>query len=975
MLEKTDVKRSRTSRAGGISAKPAHTTSSSKTAAGKTPAVAPYGLKLQRYFTAPGDDGFANVEWELRTAAITGENGKMVFEQKDVEVPKSWSQTATNVVVQKYFRGIIGTPGRERSVRQLISRVADTITGWGKKDGYFADDESARIFNAELKHLLVQQKMSFNSPVWFNVGIEADPQCSACFINSVDDTMESILGLAKTEGMLFKYGSGTGTNLSPIRSSKELLQGGGTASGPVSFMRGFDAFAGVIKSGGKTRRAAKMVILNVDHPDVDEFIQCKSKEEKKAWTLIDAGYDGSFDGEAYKSVFFQNSNNSVRVTDDFMEAVQKDREWALRSPRDGSVVDTVKARDLWRDIATAAWECGDPGLQYDTTVNAWHTSSGTARINASNPCSEYMYLDDSACNLASLNLRKFVNAEGAANAGEFDVESFRQAVATTIIGQEIIVGNAKYPTERIRDNSHRFRPLGLGYANLGALLMSRGLPYDSASARAYAGAITSIMTGWAYRTSAVIARDVTGPFDGYPENREPFIGVMQKHRKAVDKIETTYVPANMMDAARDAWDQTLSIGKEFGYRNGQATVLAPTGTIGFMMDCDTTGIEPDIALIKYKRLVGGGMIKIVNNTITEALAKLGYDEGQVKAIVDYIDTEETIEGAPGLKPEHLPVFDCAFRAANGTRSIHFQGHIRMMAAAQPFVSGAISKTVNLPPECTIEDVQDAYMESWKQGLKAVAIYRDGCKRTQPLSTSKTDPGLGKSTAAVAEAPVSGPPAAVRKKLPDERQSLTHKFSIAGHEGYIHVGLYETGEPGEIFVKMAKEGSTISGLMDSFATAISLALQHGVPVRLLCDKFSRTRFEPYGFTENPEIPRASSIMDYLFRYLASKFVKQDAPAVEAAPSAPATEEIQRVAEVVASAQKIEVVEDRRAAPRNGHSNGHKNGNTSSSSTATGNGNYSFIARTDAPTCPECGSIMIPNGSCHKCVNCGTTSGCS
>jgi ribonucleoside-diphosphate reductase alpha chain len=974
MLEKTDVKRSRTNRAGGISAKPAHTTSSGKPAAGKTPAVAPYGLKLQRYFTAPGDDGFANVEWELRTAAITGENGKMVFEQKDVEVPKSWTQTATNVVVQKYFRGIIGTPGRERSVRQLISRVADTITNWGQKDGYFADEESARVFNAELKHLLVQQKMSFNSPVWFNVGIEAEPQCSACFINSVEDTMGSILTLAKTEGMLFKYGSGTGTNLSPIRSSKELLNGGGTASGPVSFMRGFDAFAGVIKSGGKTRRAAKMVILNIDHPDVDEFIWCKSKEEKKAWTLIDAGYDGSFDGEAYKSVFFQNSNNSVRVTDDFMEAVQKDREWVLRSPRDGSAVETVKARDLWRDIATAAWECGDPGLQYDTTVNAWHTSSGTARINASNPCSEYMYLDDSACNLASLNLRKFVNPEASANAGEFDVESFRQAVATTIIGQEIIVGNAKYPTDRIRDNSLRFRPLGLGYANLGALLMSRGLPYDSSSARAYAGAITSIMTGWAYRTSAVIARDVTGPFDGYAENREPFIGVMQKHRRAVDKIETTYVPANMMDAARDAWEQTLSIGKEFGYRNGQATVLAPTGTIGFMMDCDTTGIEPDIALIKYKRLVGGGMIKIVNNTITEALAKLGYDEGQAKAIVDYIDTEETIEGAPGLKPEHLPVFDCAFRAANGTRSIHFQGHIRMMAAAQPFISGAISKTVNLPPECTIEDVQDAYMESWKQGLKAVAVYRDGCKRTQPLSTSKTDPGLGKSTA-VAEAPVSGPPAAVRKKLPDERQSLTHKFSIAGHEGYIHVGLYETGEPGEIFVKMAKEGSTISGLMDSFATAISLALQHGVPVRLLCDKFSRTRFEPYGFTENPEIPRASSIMDYLFRYLASKFVKQDAPAVEAAASAPATEEIQRVAEVVASAQKIEVVDDRRGTPRNGHTNGHKNGNASTSSSTTGNGNYSFIARTDAPTCPECGSIMIPNGSCHKCVNCGTTSGCS
>lgn len=932
------------------------------------------GMTIRRYFTKPGDDGFTNVQWELRTAAITGESGKSVFEQRDVEVPKGWSQTATNVVVQKYFRGTVGTPERERSVKQLISRVADTITGWGRKDGFFANEESARVFNAELKHLLVEQKMAFNSPVWFNVGSEKEPQCSACFINSVDDTMESILGLAKTEGMLFKYGSGTGTNLSPIRSSKELLNGGGTASGPVSFMRGFDAFAGVIKSGGKTRRAAKMVILNVDHPDVEEFIECKSKEEKKAWTLIDAGYDGSFDGEAYKSVFFQNSNNSVRVTDDFMEAVQKDREFSTRAVKDGSPVETKPARDIWRAIATAAWECGDPGLQYDTTINAWHTSSNTARINASNPCSEYMYLDDSACNLASLNLRKFVraaNTENGTGAGEFDVESFRKAVELTITAQEIIVGNAKYPTERIAENSHKYRPLGLGYANLGALLMSRGLPYDSKEARAYAGAITSVMTGWAYRTSAVISRDVTGPFEGYAVNEEPFLGVMKKHRAHVEKIEAKHVPDDLLEAARTSWDDAIAVGKEHGFRNGQATVLAPTGTIGFMMDCDTTGIEPDIALIKYKRLVGGGMIKIVNNTMSEALAKLGYSDDQIKAIVDYVHTEETIEGAPGLKDEHLAVFDCAFRAANGTRSIHYMGHIRMMAAAQPFISGAISKTVNLPTDATIEDVQDAYLESWKQGLKAVAIYRDGCKRTQPLSTSKTDPGLVKAsvatTTAVAELPVkNGPPAAVRRKLPDERQSITHKFSIAGHEGYIHVGLYETGEPGEIFVKMAKEGSTISGLMDSFATAISLALQHGVPLRLIVDKFSRTRFEPYGFTENPEIPRASSIMDYLFRYLGSKFTKreQDVQAEQTAVSAP---EVERVAEVVAQAHKVEVVD---ISGTNGHSNG--NGHKT---IAAGNGNYSFIARTDAPTCPECGSIMIPNGSCHKCVNCGTTSGCS
>jgi ribonucleoside-diphosphate reductase alpha chain len=932
----------------------------------KQPATARAGMPIRRYFTKPGDDGFTNVDWELRTAAITGENGKSVFEQRDVEVPKSWTQTATNVVVQKYFRGTVGTPQRERSVRQLISRVADTITNWGRKDGFFVDEESSRVFNAELKHLLVEQKMAFNSPVWFNVGSEAEPQCSACFINSVEDTMESILGLAKTEGMLFKYGSGTGTNLSPIRSSKELLNGGGTASGPVSFMRGFDAFAGVIKSGGKTRRAAKMVILNVDHPDVEEFIWCKSKEEKKAWSLIDAGYDGSFDGEAYKSVFFQNSNNSVRVTDDFMEAVQKDREFSTRSVKDGSPVETKKAREIWRAIAEAAWECGDPGLQYDTTINAWHTSANTARINASNPCSEYMYLDDSACNLASLNLRKFVTPTN----GEFDVDSFRKAVELTITAQEIIVGNAKYPTEKIAENSHKFRPLGLGYANLGALLMSRGLPYDSKEARAYAGAITAIMTGWAYRTSAAISRDVTGPFEGYAVNEEPFLGVMKKHRAQVDKIDSRYVPEDMMNAARGSWDDAIAVGKEHGYRNGQATVLAPTGTIGFMMDCDTTGIEPDIALIKYKRLVGGGMIKIVNNTMSEALAKLGYSDDQIKAIVDYVHTEETIEGAPGLKDEHLAVFDCAFRAANGTRSIDYMGHIRMMAAAQPFISGAISKTVNLPSDATVEDVQDAYFESWKQGLKAVAIYRDGCKRTQPLSTSKTDPGLAKAgvTAAIAEVPVkNGPPAAVRRKLPDERQSLTHKFSIAGHEGYIHVGLYETGEPGEIFVKMAKEGSTISGLMDSFATAISLALQHGVPLRLLVDKFSRTRFEPYGFTENPEIPRASSIMDYLFRYLGSKFVKREHEA-EAEPTAVAAPEVERIAEVVAQGHKVEVIDATALKNGNGHANGNGHG-------VVGNGNYNFIARTDAPTCPECGSIMIPNGSCHKCVNCGTTSGCS
>jgi ribonucleoside-diphosphate reductase alpha chain len=904
--------------------------------------VAP-GMKIDRLFTRSGDDGFRGVEWDVRTASIIGEGGKVVFEQRDVEVPKAWSQTATNVVVQKYFRGQLGTAGRERSVRQLISRVADTITGWGMKDGYFADQESADNYRAELRHLLVEQKMSFNSPVWFNVGIEAEPQCSACFINRVEDTMESILGLAKTEGMLFKYGSGTGTNLSPLRSSKELLVGGGTASGPVSFMKGFDAFAGVIKSGGKTRRAAKMVILNIDHPDIEDFITCKAKEEKKAWALIDAGYDGSFDGEAYKSVFFQNSNNSVRVTDEFMEAVQKDREWQTRAVRDGRPIGTFKARELWRSIAQAAWDCGDPGLQYDTTVNSWHTCSGTERINASNPCSEYMFLDNSACNLASLNLRKYLRADGT-----FDTDSFKRAVELTILAQEIIVGNAKYPTKAIEENSLRFRPLGLGYANLGSLLMTLGLPYDSAPARAWCGAITALMTGWAYRASAVISRDVTGPFAGYPENEQPFLGVMKKHRYHTERIEANLVPDELMSAARGAWDEAINVGSEHGFRNAQATVLAPTGTIGFMMDCDTTGIEPDIALIKYKRLVGGGMIKIVNNTTEEALARLNYDEDQRKAIVEYIDREETIEGAPGLSDEHLPVFDCAFRAANGTRSIHYMGHIRMMSAAQPFISGAISKTVNQPADATVEDVENAYLEAWKAGLKAIAVYREGCKRTQPVTTSKTDPGLQRA------AQTTAAQALVRRKLPDERHSLTHKFSVGGHEGYIHVGLYDSGEPGEIFIRMAKEGSTISGLMDSFATAVSLALQHGVPLRLLVDKFSRMRFEPSGFTGNPEIPRATSVMDYLFRWLAAKFLRPDADAEGGEEAKPVLESVPMPAPAEPSPV---VVIDQTA--------------KSTSSPAP----YAFLVRTDAPTCPECGSIMVPNGSCHKCTNCGTTSGCS
>jgi ribonucleoside-diphosphate reductase alpha chain len=959
-------------------------TASPRAARPSSAAAAHRGMSLKRMFTRAGVDPFDQVKWERRTAAITGENGQIYFEQKDVEVPAGWSQLATNVVVQKYFRGALGTKTREHSVRQLIGRVVSTLTAWGKKDGYFRTEEDVQTFSAELTHLLVEQKMAFNSPVWFNVGVEKEPQCSACFINSVDDTMDSILSLAKTEGMLFKFGSGTGTNFSSLRSSREQLQGGGGASGPVSFMKGFDAFAGVIKSGGKTRRAAKMVILNADHPDIVEYIHCKATEERKAWALIESGYDGSFNGEAYNSVFFQNSNNSVRVTDEFMEAVVHDRPWHTRAITNKAVVDTYRARDLWRQIAEAAHQCGDPGLQFDTTVNAWHTSSNTARINASNPCSEYMFLDDSACNLASLNLRKFQYAPGHPQAGDVDIEALEHAVDLTILAQEIIVDNARYPTAKIGDNSHRFRPLGLGYANLGALLMSRGLPYDSDAARAYAGAVTALMGGRAYRMSAAIARDVTGPFADYPQNREPFLKVMAKHRRHVDHIDSVLCPYDLREAARTTWDEAISIGEKHGFRNAQATVLAPTGTIGFMMDCDTTGIEPDIALVKYKRLVGGGMLKIVNNTVEEALTRLGYDDAQRKGIMAHINEQETIEGAPSLRAEHVPVFDCAFRPQNGTRSIHHMGHLRMMSAAQPFISGAISKTVNLPGECTIEDIENAYMQAWKLGLKAVAVYRDGCKRSQPLSTKRRETAndrpkdtatvqtllqrLPESTRAMLEsthnlsvdellqhvaalANPKGPPVAVRRRLPDERRSLTHKFSIAGHDGYIHVGMYEDGSPGEIFVRMAKEGSTISGLMDSFATAVSLALQHGVPLKLLVDKFSRTRFEPSGWTGNPEIPRASSIMDYLFRWLEGKFLPEQVQGEQLEMELPVP------------------------SPESTASDGSAAPTPYIDLSQSGRSRTSWRAESDAPTCHECGTIMVRSGACHKCLNCGATSGCS
>ena len=919
----------------------------------EVPGAVRAGLEFERYFSTPGLDPFEAVEWETRDALIGNEKGEKVFEQKGVEVPKFWSQTATNVVVSKYFRGELGTPQRETSVRQLIGRVVDAMTRWGRDGGYFASDESAAIFRAELSHILINQYACFNSPVWFNVGIEEQPQCSACFINSVEDTMQSILGLAKTEGMLFKYGSGTGSNLSSLRSSRESLAGGGTASGPVSFMKGFDAFAGVIKSGGKTRRAAKMVILNAEHPDILDFIRCKEIEERKAWTLIDAGYPGGFNvsGGAYDSIAYQNANHSVRVTDEFMKAVIEDRDWTTRAVRDGRPMDTYPARDLMHAIAESTWVCGDPGMQYDTTINDWHTCPNSARINASNPCSEYMFLDDTACNLASLNLLKFHDVERG-----FDVESFRHACEVVITAQEIVVDYASYPTKAIEKNSHDYRPLGIGYANLGALLMARGMAYDSDSGRGYAAAITALMSGASYAQSARIA-EKKGPFAGYAKNREPMLRVMRKHRDAVKRIDPAHVPLDLLQAAKQSWDDVVALGEQHGLKNSQISVLAPTGTIAFMMDCDTTGVEPDIALVKYKKLVGGGMIKIVNQTVPVGLKRLGYEKDEIRAIVEFIDEHDTIEGAPHLKPEHLSVFDCAFKPAQGSRSIHYSGHLKMLAAAQPFISGAISKTINMPEESTPEEIEQAYIEGWKLGLKAVAIYRDGCKRSQPLSTRKDDAAAAASNAgslALAGTTASTVPMPGRRKLPDERRSITHKFSINGHEGYITVGVYDDGQPGEIFLVMAKEGSTISGLMDAFATMVSLSLQYGVPLKALVDKFSHTRFEPSGFTKNPEIPIAKSITDYIFRWLASKFLSQEEKqAVGVVLREPAP-----VASLLSAAGDAGAAPVRPAAKE-----------------AEGGSLLTFVNSTDAPSCHECGSIMVRNGSCYKCTNCGSTSGCS
>jgi len=916
-----------------VEAKTDHAPASTRGRAPRTsPAPAGRGLRIPRLFTVAGESPYDQIEWEVRNATISGEDGEVIFEQEGVEAPKTWSQLAVNVVVSKYFRGHLGTTERETSVRQLVRRVVDTIADWGIGCGYFCSAADAEAFRDELTYLLLHQRMSFNSPVWFNCGIEPRPQCSACFINSVDDNMESILRLAGTEARLFKGGSGTGSNLSSIRSSKEPLSGGGTASGPVSFMKGYDAFAGVIKSGGKTRRAAKMVILNANHPDIVEFIKCKEEEERKAWALIDAGYDGSFNGVAYGSVFFQNANHSVRLTDEFMQAVESGGKWQTRAVTTGEVMDTYEAADLLRMVAEGTHVCGDPGLQFHTTINHWHTCANSAPIVASNPCSEYMFLSDSACNLASLNLMTFRREDG-----EFDPETFAHASSLTILAQEIIVDNASYPTEIISENSLKYRPLGLGYANLGALLMARGLPYNSDAGRAYAGAVTALMTGAAYRTSAQVA-EAMGPFDGYAVNREPMLRVMNQHRDALTDIDSQLVPADLMRAARKAWDEVLELGTQAGFRNAQATVLAPTGTIGFMMDCDTTGVEPDIALVKYKKLVGGGMMKIVNHTVPEALQRLGYEAWQVADIVSFIDENDTIEGAPHVKEQHLPVFDCAFRPQNGTRSIQYQGHLKMMAAVQPFLSGAISKTVNVPEDSKVEEIRDAYLMSWKLGLKAVAIYRDNSKRTQPLSTAKRE---GKT--AVGKA--------YRRRLPDERQSVTHKFSIGGQEGYVTVGMYEDGAPGEVFITMSKEGSTVSGLMDCFATAISMALQYGVPLKVLCDKFSHTRFEPSGYTNNKDIPLAKSIMDYIFRWLALKCL---------------------------SAEQNETINGGHVSAAADAGEDGSNGSAPASAApheALVNAASAALLQADAPPCADCGAIMVRSGACYKCLNCGGTSGCS
>jgi ribonucleoside-diphosphate reductase alpha chain len=924
------------------------------------------GLIVERRHTTPGVHPFDEVEWELRDALI-GDPANPAFDQRGVEFPKSWSQNATNIVAQKYFRGRLGSDERESSVKEMISRVAGTIAGWGRDGGYFATDEDADAFEAELTHILLHQKAAFNSPVWFNVGFESHPQCSACFILSVEDTMESILDWNTKEGMIFRGGSGSGINLSNIRGSVEHLSKGGLASGPVSFMRGADAWAGTIKSGGKTRRAAKMVVLDVDHPDIEDFIWCKAREEEKAAALRDAGFDMRLDSDSFHSIQYQNANNSVRVTDEFMQAVADDADWDLTARTDGSPTKTLPARELMNQIADAAWRCADPGVQYDTTINRWHTSPESGRINASNPCSEYMHVDDSACNLASLNLMKFRRSDGSFATGDFE-----HAVDIVFLAQEIIVGPSSYPTEGIGRNARAFRQLGLGYANLGALLMSDGMPYDSDEGRNVAAAITALMTGRGYRKSAEIAAAV-GPYDEYAKNREPHNAVVRMHRDASYEIASDGIKGELLEAARQAWDDAVELGEEHGYRNAQATVLAPTGTISFLMDCDTTGIEPDFSLVKFKELVGGGQMTIVNRTVPMALSTLGYSAQEIEQIEAYINEKGSIIGSPGLRDEHLPVFDVAV----GARAISHAGHIRMMAATQPFLSGAISKTVNLPESATIADIADAYTMGWELGLKALAIYRDGSKTAQAL---RTDAGEKADERADAEAPQPE-----RRKMPRERESITHKFSIAGHEGYITAGKYEDGSVGEIFLTdIGKEGSTLRGMMNAFATAISIGLQYGVPLEVFVKKFSYMRFDPEGITSNPEIPFAKSMPDYIMRWLASRFI-DDLDELEdlgiLTPEVRARKEAQ-----------LAIFEDDSAAPANGGNghNGHGNGRDTSEprAAASGEARAPTAALTDTPpvhpatmsggdlgpACEQCGGMMQRTGSCYTCSSCGNNTGC-
>ena len=920
------------------------------------------GLQVRRLFTNKGTHPYDELTWERRDAVITNwRDGTTAFEQRDLEFPATWSQNATNIVAQKYFRGPLGTPQREHSVRQMVDRVAGTITRWGSKDGYFATDSDAESFQAELTHLLVNQKAAFNSPVWFNVGVEPEPQCSACFILSVEDTMPSILNWYVEEGMIFKGGSGSGINLSTIRSSREQLGNGGEASGPVSFMRGADASAGTIKSGGKTRRAAKMVVLNVDHPDVRDFIWCKAREEHKARVLRDAGFDMDLDGRDSISIQYQNANNSVRVNDDFMRAYEADTSFDLKTVLDGQAMETLRARDLMREIAQAAWECADPGMQYDTTINDWHTSPESGRINASNPCSEYMHLDNSACNLASLNLLKFLGSDG-----HFDVAAFRHAVEIVFLAQEVIVGNSSYPTERITQNARDFRQLGLGYANLGALLMALGKAYDSDGGRSWAGSITALMTGHAYRTSARIAQ-VTGPFAGYPKNREPMLRVMGKHRAAVDQIDQSLVQTDLFEAARTAWDEAIELGTEHGYRNAQASVLAPTGTIGLLMDCDTTGIEPDLALVKTKKLVGGGSMSIVNQTVPRALRTLGYADEHVQAIAEYVAENNSVKGAPALRAEHYDVFDCAM----GDSPIHYMGHIRMMAAAQPFLSGAISKTVNMPEHVTVEDVEHAYVEGWKLGLKALAIYRDNCKVGQPLSADRkvtTDTG---AVIEVDEAPV-------RKRLPKQRPSRTTSFRVGDIEGYLTAGSYPDDGLGEIFVKVSKQGSTMSGVMDAFAIAVSVGLQYGVPLEALVAKFTNMIFEPNGMTDDKDIRIAQSLVDYLARRLAIDYLD-----VETRHALGIKTTAERTAEVNGTTAEPALAEaTEEAAPAPARVELQQRPATPAAAPAPAAAPVAQapaftpgMAAVDAPYCSTCGVRMRPAGSCFVCESCGTTSGCS